>query len=113
MVKKIKLDFSKVEERSGWNTKEIPEGIHQMKVVDVSDQEAGDGNGEEEPEIPTPRHQAAAEGHRHGAEKEAPGCQREPAMTQVDPLNAMGKQDVQDSQPHEGNVTQTDQSPSV
>lgn len=35
MAKKIRLDFSKVEERSGFNTKEIPEGVHEMKVVAV------------------------------------------------------------------------------
>lgn len=43
MVKKIKLDFSKVEERSGYNTKAIPDGLHKMKVESVVEQEAGDG----------------------------------------------------------------------
>lgn len=43
MAKKIRLDFSKVEERSGWNTKHIPEGLHEMKVVAVDDKEANDG----------------------------------------------------------------------
>jgi hypothetical protein len=43
MAKKIKLDFSKVEERSGWNTKGIPEGVHKMRVADVQETEAGDG----------------------------------------------------------------------
>jgi len=43
MVKKIKLDFSKVEERSGWNTKIIPEGLHKMKIVAVTDDDAADG----------------------------------------------------------------------
>lgn len=43
MVKKIKLDFSKVEERSGWNTKLIPEGLHKMKVESVEQTEAQDG----------------------------------------------------------------------
>lgn len=43
MAKKIRLDFSKVEERSGWNTKGIPEGLHEMKVVGVEQTEAGDG----------------------------------------------------------------------
>jgi hypothetical protein len=43
MVKKIKLDFSKVEERSGWNTRQMPEGIHKMKVVSVEQTEAQDG----------------------------------------------------------------------
>ncbi|QZD98624.1 hypothetical protein SEA_JEMERALD_36 [Microbacterium phage Jemerald] len=43
MVKKIKLDFSKVEERSGWNTRQMPEGLHAMKIVSVEDKEANDG----------------------------------------------------------------------
>jgi len=43
MAKKIRLDFSKVEERSGWNTKEIPEGLHEMKVVAAEVGEAKDG----------------------------------------------------------------------
>jgi hypothetical protein len=43
MVKKIKLDFSKVEERSGWNTKQMPEGLHKMKIADVQETEAQDG----------------------------------------------------------------------
>lgn len=43
MVKKIKIDFSKVEERAGWNTKHIPEGLHKMKVTGVQETEAGDG----------------------------------------------------------------------
>jgi hypothetical protein len=43
MAKKIRLDFSKVEERSGWNTKEIPEGVHEMKIVSVEVGEAKDG----------------------------------------------------------------------
>lgn len=43
MVKKIKLDFSKVEERSGFNTKAMPEGLHAMKIVSVEDKEANDG----------------------------------------------------------------------
>jgi hypothetical protein len=42
-MKKIRLDFSKVEERSGWNTKHIAEGIHKMKIVDVEQTEANDG----------------------------------------------------------------------
>lgn len=42
-VKKIKLDFSKVEERSGWNTRAIPEGLHKMKVESVQETEAQDG----------------------------------------------------------------------
>lgn len=43
MAKKIRLDFSKVEERSGWNTKGMPEGLHSMKVVSVEQTEANDG----------------------------------------------------------------------
>lgn len=43
MAKKIRLDFSKVEERSGWNTKEIPEGVHEFKIVGVNVGEAKDG----------------------------------------------------------------------
>lgn len=43
MAKKIRLDFSKIEERSGWNTKEMPEGLHEMKVVAVEVGEAKDG----------------------------------------------------------------------
>lgn len=43
MVKKIKLDFSKVEERSGWNTRAMPEGLHAFKIVSVEDKEANDG----------------------------------------------------------------------
>lgn len=43
MAKKIRLDFSKVEERSGWNTRAIPEGLHKMKIEAVQETEAGDG----------------------------------------------------------------------
>ena len=43
MVKKIKLDFSKVEERSGFNTKQMPEGLHGFTIVGVEDKEASDG----------------------------------------------------------------------
>ena len=43
MAKRIRLDFSKVEERSGWNTKHIPEGLHEMEIVAVDDKEANDG----------------------------------------------------------------------
>lgn len=43
MAKKIKIDFSKVEERSGWNTRQIPAGIHKMKVTAVQQTEAQDG----------------------------------------------------------------------
>jgi len=43
MAKSIRLDFSKVEERSGWNTRAIPEGIHKLKVESVQVTEAQDG----------------------------------------------------------------------
>ena len=43
MAKKIRLDFSKVEERSGFNTKHIAEGLHKMKVESVQETEAQDG----------------------------------------------------------------------
>lgn len=43
MAKKIRLDFSKTEERSGWNTRHIPEGLHAMKITAVQQTEAGDG----------------------------------------------------------------------
>ncbi|QDP44090.1 hypothetical protein SEA_MCGALLEON_38 [Microbacterium phage McGalleon] len=43
MAKKIRLDFSKVEERSGWNTKHMPEGVHEFKIVAVEETEASDG----------------------------------------------------------------------
>lgn len=43
MVKKVRLDFSKTEERSGWNSKHMPEGIHKFKIASVEDSEAPDG----------------------------------------------------------------------
>lgn len=43
MVKKITLDFSKVEERSGWNSKEMPEGLHEFKIELVDHKDANDG----------------------------------------------------------------------
>jgi len=43
MAKKIRLDFSKTEERSGWNTRHMPEGLHKMKVTGVQQTQAGDG----------------------------------------------------------------------
>lgn len=43
MAKKIRLDFSKTEERSGWNTKHIAEGLHKMKIASVEETEAQDG----------------------------------------------------------------------
>lgn len=42
-MKKIRIDFSKTEERSGWNTKSIPEGLHGFKIAGVEQTEAGDG----------------------------------------------------------------------
>jgi len=43
MAKKIRLDFSKVEERSGWNTKHITEGLHKMEIAGYEETEAQDG----------------------------------------------------------------------
>lgn len=43
MAKKIKVDFSKTEERSGWNTKRIPEGLYEATVASVQETEAQDG----------------------------------------------------------------------
>lgn len=43
MAKKIRLDFSKVEERSGWKTNNIPEGLHEMKIELVDETPANDG----------------------------------------------------------------------
>ncbi|QWY84478.1 hypothetical protein SEA_HASITHA_33 [Microbacterium phage Hasitha] len=43
MGKKITLDFSKVEERSGWNSKEMPEGLHEFKIELVDLKDANDG----------------------------------------------------------------------
>lgn len=43
MAKKIRLDFSKVEERSGWKTSNIPEGLHEMKIELVDETPANDG----------------------------------------------------------------------
>lgn len=43
MAKKIRLDFSKVEERSGWKTNNMPEGIHEMKIELVDYKDANDG----------------------------------------------------------------------
>ena len=41
-MKKIRLDFSKTEERSVWNTRHIAEGLHKMKVDSVQETEAQD-----------------------------------------------------------------------
>ncbi|QKN87735.1 hypothetical protein IXEL_34 [Microbacterium phage Ixel] len=43
MAKKIRLDFSKVEERSGWKTDHMPEGLHEFKIELVDDRDANDG----------------------------------------------------------------------
>ena len=43
MVKKISLDFSKVEESSGFNGRHIPEGLHRMKIAECVQTEAQDG----------------------------------------------------------------------
>jgi hypothetical protein len=43
MGKKITLDFSKVEERSGWNSKAMPEGLHEFKIELVDLKDANDG----------------------------------------------------------------------
>lgn len=40
---RIKLDFTKTEERSGWNTRQIPEGIYAAEVVSLQETEAQDG----------------------------------------------------------------------
>lgn len=42
-TKKIKIDFSKTEERSGWNTRHIPAGLHKAQIVSVQETEAQDG----------------------------------------------------------------------
>ena len=43
MAKKIRLDFSKVEERSGWNSRQMPEGLHEFKIELVDLKDANDG----------------------------------------------------------------------
>ena len=43
MAKKIKIDFTKTEDSSSWNTKQIPEGLHAAKVASVQETEAKDG----------------------------------------------------------------------
>lgn len=45
MAKKIRIDFSKTEERSGWNTRQIPAGIYKAEIVSVKETEAQDGTG--------------------------------------------------------------------
>jgi len=43
MAKKIRLDFSKTEERSGFNTRHIAEGLHKMRIDSCLETEANDG----------------------------------------------------------------------
>lgn len=43
MAKKIRIDFSKTEERSGWNTSHIDEGLHKMTIVGLQETNAQDG----------------------------------------------------------------------
>lgn len=43
MAKKIKLDFSKVEERSGFNQRQMPEGLYEGKVTSLEQRDASDG----------------------------------------------------------------------
>lgn len=43
MAKKIKLDFSKVEERSGYNSRQMPEGLYEARVSGLDQREATDG----------------------------------------------------------------------
>lgn len=43
MAKKIRIDFSKVEDRSNWNTRQMPEGLHMASIVSVEQTEAQDG----------------------------------------------------------------------
>lgn len=43
MAKKIRLDFSKVEERSGYNSRQMPEGLYEAKVSGLEQKEAQDG----------------------------------------------------------------------
>ena len=43
MAKKIRLDFSKVEERSGYNSRQMPEGLYEAKVTGIVNKDAQDG----------------------------------------------------------------------
>lgn len=43
MAKKIRLDFSKVEERSGYNSRQMPEGLYEAKVTGLIHKDAQDG----------------------------------------------------------------------
>lgn len=41
--KKIRIDFSKAEDSSNWNTRPIPAGVHEAKITVVQQTEAQDG----------------------------------------------------------------------
>lgn len=43
MAKKIRLDFSKVEERSGYNSRQMPEGLYEARVSGLVQKDAQDG----------------------------------------------------------------------
>ena len=43
MAQKIRLDFSKVEERSGYNSRQMPEGLYEAKVTGLVHKDAQDG----------------------------------------------------------------------
>lgn len=43
MAKKIRIDFSKTEDRSKFNTRNMPEGLYLAKVKEVYEKEAQDG----------------------------------------------------------------------
>ena len=43
MAKKIRLDFSKVEERSQYNSRQIPEGLYEARVSGYENRDASDG----------------------------------------------------------------------
>ena len=43
MAKKIRLDFSKVEERSGYNSRQMPEGLYEAKISGIVHKDAPDG----------------------------------------------------------------------
>jgi len=42
-TKKIRIDFSKVEERSAWSTKQMPEGMYAARIASVEQTKAQDG----------------------------------------------------------------------
>lgn len=43
MAKKIRLDFSKTEDRTSWNSKHMPAGLHEAEVATVEETKAKDG----------------------------------------------------------------------